>query len=145
MTSHITSAKMNEICIKKHSEECENDNGDYLINFRQNKELSLQTNALNIKNHIQLMTWQQTCINKETNKTQHIQEVLHVIMIENQYSYTLQCTIILRHIHSLSSQTNNNHNGNKLEVSTQKKNHGNKDKIKTDTQKLVHCPETQTK
>ena len=40
MTSHITSAKMNEICIKKHSEGCENDNGDYLINFRQNKELT---------------------------------------------------------------------------------------------------------
>ena len=66
-------------------------------------------------------------------------------MIENQNSYTFQCTSILRHIHSLSSQTNNNHNGNKLEVSTQKKNHGNKDKIKTDTQKLVHYPETQTK
>ena len=66
-------------------------------------------------------------------------------MIENQYSYTLQCIIIPRHIHSLSSQTNNNHNGNKLEASTQKKDHGNKDKIRTDTQKLVHCPETQTK
>ena len=41
MTSHITSAKMNEICIKRHSEGCENDDGDYLINFRQNNELSL--------------------------------------------------------------------------------------------------------
>lgn len=57
------------------------DNGYYLI--CQNNELVLKSRYFQDK-LFHLTTWQQTRINKETGKTQHIQKVLDFVMVENQ-------------------------------------------------------------
>ena len=62
---------MNGTCLGKHSKGYKNDNGDYFINFCQNSELLL-TNTYFKHKRSHLTTWQQTCIDKEANKTQHI-------------------------------------------------------------------------
>ena len=71
--------KKNEACTGRHSKGYKNDNGDYVINFCQNNELPL-TNTYFRHKQSYLTTWQQTRINKETNKTQHIRKVLDFIM-----------------------------------------------------------------
>ena len=80
--------KKNETCIGRHSKGYKSDNGDYLINLYQNNELLL-TNTCFKHEQSYLTTWQQTRINKESNKTQHIRKVLDFIMTENQYKHTL--------------------------------------------------------
>ena len=71
--------------------------------------ISVRIYALNTD----LTTRQQESINKKTSKSQDIRKVLDfIVMIENHYKHTpFKCTIILRHIHNIRSQTSNNYGG----------------------------------
>ena len=78
---------MKHVYVGRYSKGYKNDNGNYLnlIDFCQNNELLVLTNTCFKHKLPHLTTWQHTHINKETNKTQHIQKVLDFIIIENQY------------------------------------------------------------
>jgi len=136
--------KSNQSCIGQYSKGTINTNGEHLVELCETNGLIL-TNTCFPHKQSHLTTWQQTRIDKSTNKVQFVRKVIDFIMIEQQYKHIIQNARTYQGTLTTSDHrfliTTLQLNWHIMHIKKNRASNNNK-RLKIDTQKLIHDRKT---